>query len=62
MKTKKHRWWVNTQLFAPQLACTTKDMETARRIAYQKLIAMPYKEFVKYVSLNVSGSQQKRMF
>ncbi len=34
-------------------------MEEARKKAYEKLINMSYKEFIKYVSLDVHGCKHK---
>lgn len=52
---KKHTWWVDTGMYHKQLGCRSFDMENARKQAYERLISMPYNEFIKYVSLNVSG-------
>ena len=54
---KLHTWYVNTGPYRKQLGCRTVGMEKARQKAYKKLIAMPYEEFCKYVSFNVSGEK-----
>jgi len=55
MNKKLHTWWVDTGLYHKQLPVKTDGMEKARQEAYKKLITMSYEEFMKYVTLNVSG-------